>query len=621
MSKPEIFTREDGSQFTIVNGVITPYTPEPVPEKEYLIPNRVEGAEPIPPEVFLAPIEKLRGQSSDIQQIDDAGFTNEDSIHVDVTNAPKEVKDYIEDVKSIVVSAEKMAEIRNDVESTKIVETIAPIPKPTSENLETQLDTQDKESYSDNNLKNIKYKITSPVSLPIKPDSNESKQNPINIAATTIDELNTITENLPGLGDDLVRTLNPKWVESYYNSIEENISTNSFVESMKIPGSFWTQKIEHLGGNIGPRKAAIGDINEDKLTGAAAVYHMQALLSAGTSVTHPFWASGVFLTIRNPSDSELGLLEESIRREKISVGRTTLGLAYSNQSVFLVKHVFNFIKDHIYKTSVKDLSSQENKDIGDILKITDLYPLIHLLACTIYPDGHAYNSPCLNTEPSKCGSVVTEVLQLFKMFWNKDSSITPEMRRFMANPDAKKTVKEIEEYQKLVAENCSDVIDDIHPGFKVVARIPTINEYIESGERWIMEMGNTITNKLGTNLTDVQRNNLITEQAKLTSLREYVHCFDKIIYANGKEVEKRADIEAVFNVMSTNHEVVDNVSKAMNSFISRHTLTVIGIPNYVCVVCGKQHNPDVASEHSLFTPLDPMNLFFILKDRKIFRPE
>jgi phage tail tape-measure protein len=31
----------------------------------------------------------------------------------------------------------------------------------------------------------------------------------------------------------------------------------------------------------------------------------------------------------------------------------------------------------------------------------------------------------------------------------------------MANPDAKKTVKEIEEYQKLVAENCSDVIDEM----------------------------------------------------------------------------------------------------------------------------------------------------------------
>ena len=132
----------------------------------------------------------------------------------------------------------------------------------------------------------------------------------------------------------------------------------------------------------------------------------------------------------------------------------------------------------------------------------------------------------------------------------------------------------------------------------------------------------SVDSVLGEDLSDAARNNLITNQARLTRLREYVHCFEKIIYTENEQVvEKRADIEAVFNVMSGNSELVQKVADSLASFISRHTLTVIGIPNYICPDCKKQHNPDVSHEHTLFTPVDPLNLFFTLKDRKIFRPE
>ena len=610
-------------QFTVgTDGQLLPYVGTVV--KTNVVPVGNAPTEPLPsltPDVDLtAPVEHLRGQQANVTAIDDTGFTNKADVALEANVDQVKMTD---DLNKVVDITDAMASVHNTVVArvdVKVEET------KTEETTQSD-DTQNSEESKYNeinaiNLANIKYKITSPVSIPIDPKATNANARPIYVPMATQADLDKITQNLPTISDDVARTLNKDWVGSFYSCIEDQSTTDSFAESMKIPGSMWTQRIEFTGQNIGPKRAAIGDIRDQKLTGAAAIYHMQNLLNAGTSVTHPLWASGLWLTLRNPTDPELNLLEENIKREKISVGRRTLGVAFNNQSVYLVKHVFNFIKQHIYETNIKDLATSEDMDIGDLILITDLYPLFHLSGCTIYPEGYPYKSPCLNTAPSKCGGVLTEMLQLFKMFWNKDSSITPDMRKFMANAQARHTVKEVKEYQSKVAENCSEIIDDINPGFKIVARIPTVNEYIESGERWINEIAMSVDSVLGEDLSDAARNNLITNQARLTRLREYVHCFEKIIYTENEQVvEKRADIEAVFNVMSGNSELVQKVADSLASFISRHTLTVIGIPNYVCPDCKKQHNPDVSHEHTLFTPVDPLNLFFTLKDRKIFRPE
>lgn len=610
MSDQQIVTMPDtGEKFVVgASGQLVPYV-EPTETTVHEVPlgDAPTGEEPIATvDLDLAqPVEHLRGKVAPALAIDESSFT----------------------------SVEAVAELKEQLPVTINPETPKVEVKPVSEHITQEAettqsnDTQNSEESKYNeinaiNLANVKYRISSPVSTPLDPKHPNAKAHPIFVPMATQAELDQVTESLPAISDDMARTLNPDWVGAFYSSIEETATTNSFTEAMKIPGSLWTQRIEHTGQAIGPKRAAIGDIRDQKLTGAAAIYHMQNLLNAGTSVTHPLWASGLWITLRNPTDSELNLLEENIKREKISVGRRTLGVAFNNQSVYLVKHVFNFIKQHIYETNVKDLATTEDKDIGDLILITDLFPLFHLGGCTIYPEGYPYKSPCLNTEPSKCGGVVSEILQLFKMFWNKDSSITTDMRKFMANTQERHTIKEVLDYQSKVAENCSEIIDDINPGFKVVARIPTVNEYIESGERWINELANSIDKALGDDLSDAARNNLITNQARLTRLREYVHCFDKIIYTSNEQVvEKRADIEAVFNVMSGNGELVQKIADSLSSFISRHTLTVVGIPNYVCPDCKKQHNPDVSLEHSLFTPVDPLNLFFTLKDRKIYRAE
>lgn len=615
MSDQQIVTMPGtGEKFVIgASGQLVPYV-EPTKATEHKVPLG-DAPTSVEPQVtegvdLTAPVETLRDKVADHLYVDDADFNPGEASFAEAFATTQ------------VHEPNKTLIINNDViikEEPKVMEQLeASIDNQSS-------DTQNSEENKYNelnaiNLANIKYKISSPVSIPIDPKHPNAKSHPIFIPMATQAELDQVTQSLPAISDDVARTLSPEWVGAFYSSIEETATTNSFTEAMKIPGSLWTQRIEHTGQTIGPKRAAIGDIRDQKLTGAAAIYHMQNLLNAGTSVTHPLWASGLWLTLRNPTDSELNLLEENIKREKISVGRRTLGVAFNNQSVYLVKHVFNFIKQHIYETNVKDLATAEDKDIGDLILITDLFPLFHLGGCTIYPEGYPYKSPCLNTEPSKCGGVVSEVLQLFKMFWNKDSSITGDMRKFMANAQERHTIKEVLDYQSKVAENCSEIIDDINPGFKVVARIPTVNEYIESGERWINELANSIDTVLGDDLSDAARNNLITNQARLTRLREYVHCFDKIIYTSNEQVvEKRADIEAVFNVMSGNEELVQKIADSLSSFISRHTLTVVGIPNYVCPDCKRQHNPDVSAEHSLFTPVDPLNLFFTLKDRKIYR--
>lgn len=614
MSEQQIVTLPGSNEKFVVGpgGQLVPYVEptEQTEKQEHAVPLGTAPNGEIPKVTegvdLTAPIAGPRGANANVTQIDDAGFipNEKDKVALD----------------QMLDTAEKITEVKNGV-----AERAEATPQ-TEENTQSE-DTQNSDEFKYNsinatNLKNVKYHQTSPVSTPIDPKHLLANAQPIFVPCATQSELDKVTETLPTLSDDVARTLNPEWVGAFYASIEETATTNSFVDAMKIPGSLWTQRIEHTGQNIGPKRAVIGDVREQKLTGAAAIYHMQNLLCAGTSVTHPFWGSGFWITLRNPSDTDLNLLEETIKREKISVGRRTLGLAFNNQSVYLVKHVFNFIKQHIYETNIKDLATSEDMDIGDLLKITDLFPLLHLAGCTIYPEGYPYKSPCLNTEPSKCGGVVTEMLQLFKMFWNKDSHITPKMRQFMANPMQKHTIKEILNYQKEVAENCSEVIDDINPGFKVVARIPTVNEYIDAGERWITELAMTIDNRLGDDLTDATRNALITKQARVTRLREYVHCFEKIIYNDTEQViEKRADIEAVFNVMSGNEQLVQTMSDALSNFISRHTLTVVGIPNYVCPDCKKQHNPDISAEHSLFTPVDPLNLFFTLKGRKTYRPE
>lgn len=401
----------------------------------------------------------------------------------------------------------------------------------------------------------------------------------------------------------------PEWAVAIQNGAGTSV-LNDGLEGLMKRNADWAQHVEVEGmklraGKPGIAKSAQGNV----LIGQQAISRITALTSAGTIVKVPLWHSGIWISIKAPQLSAWVELEKRVALEKVLAGRNTRGLVFSNDSVFMVNHIVDFVLNHVFDSTLQNWTADL---LRKVIRSPDLGFLVTGMALTVFPEGHPYSQPCTK-DASVCQHVAEGIINLSKVMWVDRQSLTEKQRKHMLKRDKSHTLEEIELYQSEWLETKMQT-RAINDSLKVVFKVPSLEEQIEMGTAWIGRIEEATESAFGANLRGQQREAYIAEQTEATRIGLYVHWIDKFIITDGDDeqiVEDRDTIEEVALTLSGSPDVADTVIKGVGEFINVRTISCIGIPNYECPNCKGWHLTEEGPMKSII-PIDAVATFFTL---------
>lgn len=515
------------------------------------------------------------------------------------------------------MTIEKTTEVDEPI-LVKSDEELVPDESEPDEELVSDESESDDESKSPGFSVNIKYtnpnvienqKTFKPID---KTKSPWKYQLPLGIYNHTPQEVDILTQNPYYSREDA--TYGQQWQAAVGLVTEDDITSTFFGSSLGREGSEWAAKVPHEGQLLGPFRPKAGPSgNGEKVVGLKAVSKIQALLGLGGMAKVPLWHSGIYVAMKAPSDIQLLNFYETIAREKIELGKTTSGLIFLNSSAYVNSAIYDLAIDCIYESSLKDVSII---DLKSIIKINDFPILAWALAYSIYPNGHSYVRPCI-ANPEKCQHVVECIIDIGKLLWVDRTSLNEKQRKHMAGASRTQVTKEqVIAYQEEFANGKHNQYDS-EDGISVVLKQPTIEEHLNAGARWIDELDGVVRDVFTDEVKQDNINRFIEERASLTKLRNFSHYIKHVIFTGDNSVsDDEETLERLLDQLSSSPEVVNGLATKLNDFIDNSAVSLVGLPRTSCPKCGAEYGEDKES-HPWVIPLNPVRLFFRLRDRKL----
>lgn len=395
-----------------------------------------------------------------------------------------------------------------------------------------------------------------------------------------------------------------------------------FVDSLSREDADYHQSIQSGGSKLQAAAPRIRNLENETLRGERAIIHITRQLNIGTTFQIPCWHSGLWVTLKPPTEIELIDLNRAMIASKIRLGYSTYGLAYSNVTSYTVDHLLTFIFNHIYTTTVKNEELPIEK-LGDTILMQDLYTLIWGMACTMYPKGFQFRRGCIDN-PEKCNHVTEEVLNLSKLQWTDASRLTEWQKAHMAQrKPLERDMSSVKKYRdEMISMKNSRVLissDKADVPVYINFRSPTLNQYVSEGVSWISNIIESINKSITETEEEVDRNLIVQRHGQASSLRQYVHWVDSIEMGSNT-IDEVETIRSVLNIMSSDDYLRDKFLEEVVNYINNTTMSVIGIPSYDCPACGKPQVIEQASQgfHNI-VPIDVIQYFFSLTTQRIRR--
>ncbi|MBE0438198.1 MAG: hypothetical protein IBX57_00330 [Gammaproteobacteria bacterium] len=452
----------------------------------------------------------------------------------------------------------------------------------------------------------------------------------LNIPNVDIDELDKVVENYPKI--EATKGEEGKvWVASYFEGIKALLQGSSLSEAVNRSNSVWRQKVEHEGAKLGISKPVYKDIESGEISGERALDLVARSTDLGTTVTVPLWHTGIWITLRTPTEQDMINLDARISGEKIALGRYTSGMIFSNTSVYTASYAINFVLERVVDSSIKNLTVDNLKKI---IKITDIPTLLWGMAYAVHPNGYDYARAC-SSNPGKCQHVVRGKINLGKLFWTDTDSLTPWQRKHMSDRTGKFTSDDLLKYEKEHRRG-SDRVFYLTGGYikgkriGIKLKVPNIKEYERAGFRWVDDIVNTATEAVRADSKTTDLDELIFNNAKTTILRQYAHWVSEfLVYTEGNEdshvtIKDKETMESILSSISSNDAYYERFTDEIRKYIEDSTMALIAIPKYPCPVCGGEQHTDVGGElggksHPHLLPIDVLHTFFILLDQHTFK--
>ncbi len=410
-----------------------------------------------------------------------------------------------------------------------------------------------------------------------------------------------------------------QWASDVAEGLELTTHNEAFVETLEAEDADFKQKLEDNGISLMAGSPKFKSIQNETLKGERAVIRFISHLGLGTLFQTPLWHSGLWVTFKPPTESELIELNRVLVSDKIMFGRYTYGLVYSNLLSYTTDRLVDFALAHVY-----DLTAKTDKITVDNLKehvsCLDIPSLLWGFVCTMYPKGFKYRRACIN-DPEKCNYVLEEVLNLIKLQWTNNNALTEWQKTFMSGRQSKsKDAESVLRYQdelRAAKQKRLTINEGQDNEVAIILKTPTIKQYIDAGYRWVSDITDIVNKTLGLNASDEERNTLITRHGQASAMRQYVHWVDSIEY-DTNVINDAETIESTLDVLSADDEIRAAFIKGVIDYINTNTISIIGIPVYDCPKCKKPQEIDhQLPMHTNIIPIDVIQLFFALLGSKM----
>ena len=398
-----------------------------------------------------------------------------------------------------------------------------------------------------------------------------------------------------------------RWAQLLSNAMR-NCYTDGFMQrALQREGSDWRQYLEHEG-----KKMSIGQVNVqakpgEKVTGSRAVAHVRAQLNGGTPKQIKLPHSGFWVTMRPAADTATVDLHRRLATEKIEMGRHSFGQAFSNYAAISHGAIQEYLEAMIYDTTIKG----DIPDIGDIMLITDMPLLAAGGASTNFPNGFNYSRAVLNNSGEKMTSR-QGVVAVNKLVITDNRAFTPWQTAHMSKRHGRSmTLADLEKYRSEFTAGKSRMIE-LNENISIEFKIPTVNEYLNSGTRWVDSIALMVDKSFALPPTDDARNAFINTQGKATNMRQFAHWINAI-HSGDQVFDEVETIEALLDDMSAMDDVAEKYVKEVRNYIADATVSMVAIPVEEGETADKMH----AERFPHMLPIDAMYTFFTLLVQRV----
>lgn len=425
-------------------------------------------------------------------------------------------------------------------------------------------------------------------------------------------DLNELIDNYPNLnatGDHASRN----WAEVIQKAQETLMRGNPFAGSLEREDSDWRQFVEHEGERLGASRPRFGD-GGSVLTGERAVLRVAAATGLGSIVQVPLWHTGIWLSFKAPPESAILELERRITNDKTTLGRMTNGMIFSNTSVYQTSYLLNFAFQYVFDTNAREMNIDYLKSI---IKVTDIPMILWGLALAIYPNGYPYVQACANVDGS-CQHHIKEILDLGKLVFTDNRSLTEWQRKRMTQRKTRMSDEDIKRYESEHIRGGRKLVE-LTESVSMELRTPVVQDYETSGFSWIDSIIQMMESAFQVPLKGNERDAYITNQGRLTTMRQYAHWVGEVQVPDTEISTDRDTIDGLAALFSGDEVIRNRFIEEIGKFIDNATIAVVALPKHNCPVCNFPQADESEKRHPHLVPLDVARVFFSLLYQRITR--
>lgn len=443
------------------------------------------------------------------------------------------------------------------------------------------------------------------------------------IAAEGWDEL-AVTIALPA--DTNARTLNygqtqpntqladgeqgEKWGETVELGMASGSYHDNLLPAAQRAGADYQQRVMYGDKPLSIAAPRIKDDEGPLLSGERGMLRINALLGRGAIIQVPLWHSGFWITLKNPEETELLDTFDRIIDNKIVFGRNSNGLAFANHAVVDNEAVLDLAMRCLYETSVAGLNSISK--IRSMIKAPDIHMVAWALACAMYPRGFQFERSIL--DPKGVATVVVrENLNVGACLWVDKNSLDEWQIAHMAKRSTGSMSEEmVKQYTQHFVRGATKTLA-LNDTLALTLAVPSVEDYITAGRLWVDELTAAVTEAFTQDLDLRQRNAMIWDRARATSMRQYVHWVESIdVQGQEQKMIDREWLTKTIASLSSDNEIRNKYYELMKTFINDSTVALIGVPQV-----HPQEADQVKPRFENIIPIDPISVFFSLLSQKI----
>lgn len=404
------------------------------------------------------------------------------------------------------------------------------------------------------------------------------------------------------------------WVQVLEQGASSTVFGEGYVDAAADESREWVQSITTPTGKLMSNIPRMKHKPGTKLSGEWARRAVRNDLNLGVTFNVALWHSGFWLRLRSPTEREFLDLYQTIHSEKLSLGRATYGLIFSNVSGYIARTLLDFVVDHIHDMS---LDLQDGDDVRKYIQVHDLPILYWAIACSHWSAGFQYSRPCIS-DPTKCNHVITEKLNLKYLQVTDKKCLTERQKAHMTKVMPKSmTLESITVYQDEFLNRMKVVKEIDYQGSKIsfMLRNPTALEFIQATYDWVNAIEEAYPASLS--MSDKERDRFLFNHGRATTMRQYAH-YVQSISVSDQLYDDRASVAGILDDLSSVDSIRKAYMKMVSEYIDSSVVSMIAIPTFTCPKCnGHQNVGRENTKHPNWIPLAVESLFFQLLGRQI----